>query len=123
VFKGGELLPEGDALPEGGGAPRRSVLSSEVDRLSGPVASGASGARVHLPVSVQQVSPLLHHQRTPASSGRRELSEYVSRCSTYCVRLIVLLSYYMRYFSYCHHVRRLFPPSMRKKVFYSKRCR
>jgi hypothetical protein len=33
----GGLLSEGDALPEGGGAPRRDVLSSRVDRLSGPV--------------------------------------------------------------------------------------
>jgi hypothetical protein len=33
---GGSLLAC-DALPEGGGAPRRGVLSSEVDRLSGPV--------------------------------------------------------------------------------------
>jgi hypothetical protein len=33
----GGFFPEGDALPEGGGVPRRGVLSSGVDRLSWPV--------------------------------------------------------------------------------------
>jgi hypothetical protein len=72
----GGLLPEGDALLKGGGAPRRGVLSSKVDRLSGPVRGPsaalrplrrcrrafAGGARVHLPVPVQQGRDLLHHQ-------------------------------------------------------------
>jgi hypothetical protein len=32
----GGCVPEGDALPEGECAPRRGVLSSKVDHLSGP---------------------------------------------------------------------------------------
>jgi hypothetical protein len=76
-------LGVGGLLPERGGAPRKGVLSSEVDRLSGPVRGPsaalrpsrrygrayASGVRVHLLVPVQQGRDLLHHQRTPASSG------------------------------------------------------
>jgi hypothetical protein len=71
----GGLLPEGDTVPDGRGAPRRVVLSSEVDRLSGPVRGPsaalrfsrrcgrayAGGARVYLPVPVQQGQDLLHH--------------------------------------------------------------
>jgi hypothetical protein len=64
----GGLLPEGDALLEGGGTPRTGVLSSEVDHLSRPNQSPSTALRllrrwgrayaseecVHLPVPVQQ---------------------------------------------------------------------
>jgi hypothetical protein len=42
---GGGLLPEGDALPEGGGAPRRDVSFSEVYHLSGPVRGPSAALR------------------------------------------------------------------------------
>jgi hypothetical protein len=105
----GGLLPEGDALPEGGGALRRRVLSSGVDRLSGLTErrcgrAYASGVRLHLPVSGQLVTPLLYHQRIPTSSGAARPLRTCKTLYLYCVL-------------YC----RLFPPSLRKEFFYAMR--
>jgi hypothetical protein len=96
----GGLLPEGDALPEDGGAPRRGVLSSEVDCLSRPVRGRfatlrpsrrcrrayAGGARVNFLVPVHQGRDLLHHQRTPASSGAARALRICKTLYLYCVR-------------------------------------
>jgi hypothetical protein len=87
-------LGVGGLLPEGGGAPRRGVLSSGVDRLSGPVRGPSAallpsrrcgraytgGVRVHLRVPVQQGRDLLHNQRTPASSGAARALRICKTC-------------------------------------------
>jgi hypothetical protein len=120
----GGLLPEVDALPEGGGTPRRGVLSSEVDHLSGPVRGPsaalrpsrrcgrayAGGARVHLPVPVQQGRELLHHQRTPASSGAARALRIYKTMYLYCVRRYSIYCIASVGFFLLHCGRRFFMP-------------
>jgi hypothetical protein len=107
-------LEVGGLLPEGGGAPRRGVPSSEVDRLSGPVQGPsaalwpsrrcgrayACGVRVHLPVSVQQgregtCCTINEHRR---HQERRELSQHVNRCNIIACAAYFLLHCGGRFF-------------------------